>query len=412
MYKNKICLLTTTQPTLNPRIVKEADALQQQGYEVVVVGSFWVSWAFKADQPLLKQKQWKFILVGGSPYQNKVLFFWTKCRYKLSKILITIFPQLKEKLVLYFSSRAGVELMKEAVRQKADLYIAHNLGALPVAVQTSKKVGACIGFDAEDFHSKESYDEKSNILNEWLEKKYLSQCDYLTAASSPMADAYRNKYQNIKITSILNVFSIKYQQQPSAVKPHQLTLYWFSQTIGPDRGVEDVVMAMSSLKGEIHLYLQGEIKKGYQHSIQALASRLGLDQEKIHFLPVCPAEELLMIASQFDVGLALERTIPYNRDLCVTNKIFSYLLSGLSIIATNTQGQRGIVDSIGEAGWLYNINDIDALRNRLEFLLQHPQALMASKKKAFMVAQQQYHWELEQQKFLNIVKEVLLKYKK
>ena len=51
----KIVLITTGQPSTNPRIVKEADALHAAGYDVTVLYSFFISWAFEKDKILLQK---------------------------------------------------------------------------------------------------------------------------------------------------------------------------------------------------------------------------------------------------------------------------------------------------------------------------------------------------------------------
>ena len=47
-------LITTGQPSVNPRIVKEADALHAAGLSVKMLYCYWINWAFEADKKLLK----------------------------------------------------------------------------------------------------------------------------------------------------------------------------------------------------------------------------------------------------------------------------------------------------------------------------------------------------------------------
>ncbi|PON16127.1 hypothetical protein C2W62_20105, partial [Candidatus Entotheonella serta] len=52
-----------------------------------------------------------------------------------------------------------------------------------------------------------------------------------------------------------------------------------------------------------------------------------------------PNRELLSRIAEHDIGLALEQCDCPSRDLTITNKLFQYLLGGLALIATQTQGQ-------------------------------------------------------------------------
>jgi glycosyltransferase involved in cell wall biosynthesis len=398
----KVCLLTTAQPSTNPRLVKEADALVEAGYQVVVIGAKWIKWADKFDQEILSSKAWDFIEIKASP-KNRARYLFVRIRYKISKSLFDAFNIFS----LAGASKMTLELLERAKEHSADLYIAHNLGALPAAVLAAKRNNAKIGFDAEDFHSAETTDVKITRMNEAVEKKYLSYCDYVTAASDPIAQAYADKYGIRKPLSVLNVFPLVFLQEAPKKTREELSLYWFSQTIGPGRGVEDVIRAMGRAKNDIRLYLQGTIGDDYRNKLLRLAVESQVGETKIHFLAPGLPDELFEIASRFDIGLALEQKQPPNRDLCVTNKIFTYLLAGLSVIATDTQGQRPVVESIGRGGWLYKAGDIQALSDRIDFLAEHKEELETSRREALRWAKERFNWDLEKKKFLLVIDQTL-----
>src|SRR5437870_2051059 len=46
---HRICLITPGHLATNPRIVKEADALSEAGYEVTVIAANFLDWAHRAD---------------------------------------------------------------------------------------------------------------------------------------------------------------------------------------------------------------------------------------------------------------------------------------------------------------------------------------------------------------------------
>lgn len=46
----KVCLVSTGQPSTNPRLLKEADTLSENGYEVTVVCLFWSDWVYEYDK--------------------------------------------------------------------------------------------------------------------------------------------------------------------------------------------------------------------------------------------------------------------------------------------------------------------------------------------------------------------------
>ena len=72
MPGKQIVLITSGQPSLNPRLVKEADTLSAAGFDVTVLYAYWNEWGTRYDKELLAQKKWKAICIGGDPLASKV----------------------------------------------------------------------------------------------------------------------------------------------------------------------------------------------------------------------------------------------------------------------------------------------------------------------------------------------------
>ena len=81
----KICLLTTGQPSTNPRLVKEADALVEDGYQVHVIYSHWADWASNTDRELLHTREWTYSRVGGAPDGERARYWGSRLRHAVSR---------------------------------------------------------------------------------------------------------------------------------------------------------------------------------------------------------------------------------------------------------------------------------------------------------------------------------------
>src|SRR5262249_3438816 len=133
-------------------------------------------------------------------------------------------------------------LARAAGQSPADLYIAHYPGALPGAAMAARRHEGVYAFDAEDFHLGDHPDtplfRREKQMVRAIESRYLPGCVYVSAASPGIAEAYADAYRIARPTVIFNVFPRS--QGPSASTPAGSaipgpSLYWFSQTIGPDR---------------------------------------------------------------------------------------------------------------------------------------------------------------------------------
>jgi glycosyltransferase involved in cell wall biosynthesis len=116
---------------------------------------------------------------------------------------------------------------------------------------------------------------------------------------------------------------------------------------------------------------------------------------------------MIRAAAEFDVGLALEQPASPNRDLCLTNKIFSYLLAGNAVAATATRGQKPILDAVGRAGFLYEPGDVDALVRGLRLWCDDRRELQQARREAWSCGTRQFNWDLEKKKLVEIVNGVL-----
>lgn len=408
-----ICLITTGQPSTNPRLVKEADALTEFGYEVHAICAHWANWATEMDKELLRARMWKCRYVGGHPKTGMSRYYWTRLRHGLSRQSISMWygNSVVKNLAL---CRVSLELQHAAKNTPADLYIAHNLGALPAAVAAARENSAHVGFDAEDFHSGEHL---SGTVSAWdqlvnyFESNYLPECDYITAASHGIADAYAAKYGIATPVTILNVFPLS--QSPSEFRAsdprNPFTLYWFGQTIGASRGLEDVIQAMGILQEhEIELHLRGSWSPGYRDLLLRLATLSRVRSDQIIYHTPGPADEMIRLASEYEVGLALEHPVSDNHDICLSNKIFTYLLAGNAVIATATKGQQALIEKLGSAGFCYQPGNVLALAKQLEMWFKDRKCLEKARRAAWDSGIREYNWDIEKKKFLKIVETILI----
>lgn len=408
----KIVLITSGQPSTNPRLVKEADALASRGFEVTVIYQYWTKWATVSDLQLLQDKNWKAIRVGGSPTNGYLEYWRSRIIHRLGRFLANYFGY-KNGLAEIALNRNTHALINKARRIPATLYIAHNLGALPAAVLASKNNKAKCGFDAEDFHRQEVTDDlntEAYQLVKFIEDKYLPQVDYLTAASPLIAEAYQQLYKDLMPVVLNNVFSSTYLQAVTTSSPHkELKLFWFSQTIGKGRGLEDAIKAVALLKKtHISLTLLGSIDQVHQHYFSKLANELGLAENQLHFIaPVAP-NFIFEIANNCDIGLALEQTIPLNKDLCLANKVFTYLTAGLAVIATDTAAQKQFMSKYSNIGKTYPNGNVVALSTVINYYDEHHDRLDDAKLASHQLAKQELNWEIESKVFLNIIEKTIV----
>ena len=122
--------------------MKEAIALAGAGYDVSVVYNFWSHWAEEADESIFKiNSNIKWIKAGSHPVKSKTAYWCTRIRYKCYRILADLFSN-NLMLQVQAATQFYPELNEKICSIKADLYIAHNVGALAAAANAAKKNNA------------------------------------------------------------------------------------------------------------------------------------------------------------------------------------------------------------------------------------------------------------------------------
>jgi glycosyltransferase involved in cell wall biosynthesis len=150
------------------------------------------------------------------------------------------------------------------------------------------------------------------------------------------------------------------------------------------------------------LYVRGNSLDDSIEDLRRLAEQKGVGG-RVHFHPIVAPDELLASAVVHDVGLCLEVPVTTNRDVCITNKIFFYMLAGLAIVASRTRGQSDVLNVTPEVGFLYKSGDIRALAVILDRYAADRALLARNKANALAAARDRWNWERESETIVDIV---------
>lgn len=399
-------MITSGQPALNPRLVKEADALTESGHEVTVIYAYWNQWGKIFNEKLLAEKSWTALCAGGDPEVNKVTYLLSKVIFKLSKLVFQLSG--RRWLAHWAIGRSGPFLTRLATAQAADLYIGHNLAALPATVVAAKKQKRPCGFDAEDLHRYEISSDPSHsdvILKSYIENKYLPDVQYLTVSSEPIGVVYQKLFPNLLQEVVHNVFpKSNIQSHSLLLHSEPIKLFWFSQTLGNRRGLQDIVGALTQLPRqdyELHLLCD---QPAYSLSFK---NELILSGINIRFYDPIPHDQLVTFAAQFDIGLAIEPGFSINNNLALSNKLFTYLQAGLFVIASTTTAQKAFLEQYSDIGLLYNPGDLLSLIKILNLLKNNRKAIHSGQRASLALAHKQMNWETEKNIFLTILNQAI-----
>lgn len=408
--KKKIVLITSSQLSLNPRLIKEADTLVDAGYEVEVIYQFWNIWGSDLDKQLIQQKKWKATRVGGDLVTEKLVYWKSRLVHKVAQRLIKVLG-FRNNLAELAIGRCTSMLIEKARSLKADVYIAHNLSAIPAAVLASKQNKAKSGFDAEDLHRYETSDDDTNDgvrLKSYIEEKYFTKVQYLTASSPQIAQKYKEIFPSLNFTTLLNVFP-KNKIKLVQVQQPPLKLFWFSQYVGLSRGIQDIIAALVNLQDEsIEFHILGFLNQNVKDELDQFVDQLHFTRApNLIFHEPIASDELVKFAENFDIGLATEPGFSINNDLALSNKIFTYIQAGLAVLASDTSAQKDLLVKYPGMGEQYERGNATNVSKILKTYIDQPELLTKHKSQSATYANEELNWERESEKLQAILKELL-----
>lgn len=404
----KICIVTTRHISYNPRVLKEADALDAAGYQVVVVSVCNDGRLAAFDEELMRVRKWKLRVVRVRKERVAERRYWLYLSIKQRVFLLLAKIGFGGGIAERAAEKAFDGLRRMAGAERADLYIVHHTEALGAGYAAARDNKAYFGFDAEDYHpGMNGATAAANKLIGWLERKYLPYCDHLTAASKGIGEAYRDNYGIRLPEVILNVFPP--EELPVRTPGNPVRFYWYSQVIGPNRGIELLLDAASRVALPFEIHLRGSLYS--EEYINGLRERCGdsgvWDRVFLHE-PILAAQ-LIADANQYDVGLALESDTSINANLAVANKIFAYLMARLFIIGTDTYGQRDIFSHFPDAVRIFDMHSAEELADAMRSCIVDRAAVEAGKRAAGRAAERCFNWDLESAKLLRSIDHLLKK---
>jgi glycosyltransferase involved in cell wall biosynthesis len=405
--KPKICWITPGHLCNSPRLVKEVSALYNLGYETSVVATQYLPFLssedehFKAQYPHCKIEALNWT---AQSIESKIRRYSSAAISKTA-ICISFFKSRHlNKIIL---NRHYYWQLKVALAQHADLYIAHNAGAIAVAADAALASKAKFAFDAEDFHSGESIEASLQRGINSLESYYLPKADYITFSSPMIAQAYQERYRlNQPSEIIYNTFNSYQDLHKEKITGECLKMVWFSQTVGLDRGLSQIISGIDKVTSKKIIF---DIIGLYDvQDLNLLQSLLPNQLHQLNFTGLLSFENLQLKLPHYDIGVAAEPGKDTNNNFALSNKLFSYLSAGLALLVSDTPAQKNFMNTlIPEAGLLYHTDDEKSVSDALNNWIEKPELLTLHQKHSLELGKQQYNWEKEQQKLITIVQECL-----
>jgi glycosyltransferase involved in cell wall biosynthesis len=369
----KVCVLTSVHIPFDGRVFhKEAKSLAKAGYDVVLIA-----------------RHDKEEVVDG--------------------VRVVPLPQPKNRMQRM--TRIMWRLYRLAVKENADVYHFHD-PELTLVGLLLKLRGKRVIWDVHEHYPNSILDKYylSRPLRRLISKSFdlferavVRFFDYVIY-TTPFVGA---RYQSMKVRSgRIENYPIIELSQAFEKNPQEKIIYLGGMS--RIRGLVEVVEAFALVVQKYprwELCLVGSATPAaFGDELRELAKKLGIEAN-VKFIPWVPYQEKEKLSSQASMGVITY--LPYsNNTSCLPNKLFDYMLVSLPVIASNFPLYREVVEP-SRCGLIVDPAQPEEIARAMEHLIEHPQEARQMGDNGRRAVLEQYNWERESQKLLQIYETVL-----
>ena len=143
----------------------------------------------------------------------------------------------------------------------------------------------------------------------------------------------------------------------------------------------------------------------YQEALRDQCRTLGIDN-RVHFVPPVPQEELLSWTMCADVGVIPYPAIDLNHFLCSPNKLFEFIQAQVPIVANDLPFLRDVI--VGEGiGMVAPIENYGEFSSAIESCIERSRSMDQSYTDALVSAKVKFSWSSQESILRSIFDELL-----
>ncbi len=299
-----------------------------------------------------------------------------------------------------FYAEFNIRLFLRLLLMKSDILVSNDLDTLPAVYLSSSIKKAVLVYDSHEYFTEvpELKDRRlTRKIWEKIESWILPHIHFSSTVSSPIADAYRQKY-NIHMEVIRN---LPFRKMPGEAPSFQLRkksekIIIYQGVLNMGRGLEMAIQSMQYTR-DVQLVIVGggDIEK----ELKDMAASPGLT-DKITFTGRISPDRLFDYTVQADLGISLEEDLGLNYRFALPNKVFDYIQAGVPVLVSDLPEVRSIVLQYG-VGLISKAKTPAELGDLFNDILNDESKLQAWKLNAKKAAAE-LCWENEEQKLLNL----------
>jgi len=402
-----VCIFSYTPVSGEPRVLRQAAAMQEAGWQPLVFGC-----EGRSHHP----EQWHFCAVpAGTPYP-KVIVLLLRLTQLFGVALAKWAPLGSVRSWgsrIYFGAqplgRWRTRLAEDFVRNnptlRPKLVISHDYFTCPPGYGVACATGAKFVVDCHEYaRGQYMHDPKwvryMRPVITHCQDFYLAKADAVTTVCAGIADLL-DKEQVLK-RPVTVVRSVPFRNiQPFRPTGERINVIYLGE-IHYIRGLHKAIKSMPLWRPEFHLMLQGNGSESYIDSLNRLAREHGV-ADRVHVRDPVPFHEIVPSANTADIGYFVHKDLSPQKRFVLPNKFFEYVMAGLALCVSDLPEMARLVQQydLGRLVPDYDEEAIAAVINSFD------RASIDAYKKNAIAAAAELNWDAEKKRMLSLYESVL-----
>lgn len=299
--------------------------------------------------------------------------------------------------------RVCFQILKLALKQKADIYHFHDPELLPVGVLlkvSGKKVVYDVHEDLPEQIMSKYYiphwqRRPVALLAGLIEKRLSSMFDCIITATDPIREKFKRHKNVVSIGNFPLLDMDKIYGRNTHSEGDCVSLI-YAGGLTKVRGIGQVVRALEFLPGTVKLILLGEFSpKTYEDKVRGLKGF-----EKVRFLGLLDFKEVKKYLLSADIGIIC--FLPEKNHInSRPTKLFEYMEAGLPVVASDFTLWREIIDKSG-CGICVDPTRPEKISEAIKYLSENPERARQMGNNGRKAVLEEYNWDNESRKFISI----------
>lgn len=405
-----VWIISYTPVAKEPRVIRQARALEEAGWRVVVMGlpstqPCPASWHFlelrdrsvsRLSMALLLRVYWVLRLCGAIFARFGV---WIELKHWGARLCQRATPSYawRRKTILKFLDTSS--------DLKPHLVLCHDYFTTGVALEVAERAQVPVVVDCHEY-ALGQFAHNSRWLYWYqtvvkvLQDDWYSRVDGITTVCDGIAKLITADHSLRRPACVIRSMPF-FVQQPFRKAGDVITVLYHGE-IFPTRALHIAVRSMRLWRPEFRLVLRGYADPAYVKQLWQIADEVGV-ADRLTIEPPVPFEQIIPSANQADVGYFVHLDTSPQRRFALPNKFFEYVMAGLALAVSDLPEMARLVRE-HELGTLVPSCDEESIAHAINALSRPKIDRM---KQASLKAARDLNWEKEREKMLALYEEVL-----